>query len=337
MSHLTHSVVSNITMSGTSIESSSSSSSVVGVVPPAVPRSIEGAVGAAAILQVRADQAAAIANAAANDAAAVSSAHSIILEKHRTMFLQHAFGINPDGTAVNQAVLPDCLKKYKSVKTVEQYSDMVRCLTYWGEDEYLATAPEDDMEASRIYRFRRQHLQGYNYAKYFRIEETKSLDGSAKKILIHKNTEGIVVHMLAVFDVIHEAHCRLGHSAVDKTFVGTKPAHYSPTYELVKIYCENRYVCMEKQPTVPPRKGTKKPIMSSEFRDRFQVDLIDMRTMRKMDNYGVMQHWIMTVIDHSTGVVYLAALPRKTAKFVANELEKYFGFVGNPHIFHTGM
>ncbi len=214
---------------------------------------------------------------------------------------------------------------------------MVLCLTYWGEDEYLATAPEDDMEALRIYRFPRQHPQGYNYAKYFRVEETESLDGSAKKILIHKNTGGIVVHMLAIFDVIHEAHCRLGHLVVDKTLVGTKPAHYSTTYELVKIYCKNCYVCMEKQLIVPPRKGAKKPIMSSEFRDHFQVDLIDMRTMQKMDVYRVMQHWIMTIKDHSTGLVYLATLPRKTAKFVANELEKYFGFVGYPHIFHTGM
>jgi hypothetical protein len=113
--------------------------------------------------------------------------------------------------------------------------------------------------------------------------------------------------MLAVFDVIHEAHCRLGHLAVDKTLAGTKPAHYSPMYELVKIYCKNCYVCMEKQPTVLPR------IIFSEFRDRFQVDLIDTRTMRKIDIYGVMQHWIMTVKDHSTGLVYLAALPRKTA------------------------
>jgi hypothetical protein len=135
------------------------------------------------------------------------------------------------------------------------------------------------MEASRIYRFRRQHPQEYNYAKYFRIEETESLDGSAKMILIHKNTRGIVVHMLAIFDVIYKAHCRLGYLAVDKTLVGTKPAHYSPTYELVKIYCKNCYVCMEKQPTVLPRKGAKKPVIFSEFHDRFQVDLIDMRTM----------------------------------------------------------
>jgi hypothetical protein len=56
-----------------------------------------------------------------------------------------------------------------------------------------------------------------------------------------------------------------------------------------------------------------------------------------MGIYGVMQRWIMTIKDHSTGLVYLATLPRKTAEFVANELEKYFGFVGYPHIFHTGM
>jgi hypothetical protein len=182
------------------------------------------------------------------------------------MFFQRAFSINPNSTAVDQAVPPNCLKKYKSVKTVKQYNDMVWCLTHWGEDEYLAAAPEEDMEASRIYRFCRQHPQGYNYAKYFRIEDIKSLDESPKKILTHKNTGGIVVHMLAVFDVIHKAQCRLGYLAVDKTLAGTKPAHYSPTNGLCKIYCKNCYMCMEKQPTVLPRKGAKKPIISSEFR-----------------------------------------------------------------------
>ena len=39
----------------------------------------------------------------------------------------------------------------------------------------------------------------------------------------------------------------------------------------------------------------------------------------------------------SAGLIYLVALPRKMAKCVAAELEKYFGFVGYPSIFHTGM
>jgi hypothetical protein len=106
--------MSNITMSATSntlpsFSLSSSAASAVGVVPPAVPRSVEGAVDAAAFLQVCATQAAAIATAAANDAAAVSSTAGIILNKHCTMFLQLAFGINLDGTAVDQAALHDPL------------------------------------------------------------------------------------------------------------------------------------------------------------------------------------------------------------------------------------
>ncbi len=88
---------------------------------------------------------------------------------------------------------------------------------------------------------------------------------------------------------------------------------------------------------MPARKGAKKPILSSEFRDCFQVDLIDMPMMRKRDVYGQMQRWIMTVKDHSTGLVYLCALPRKRAVFVAAKLEKLFGFVGYPEFFHTGV
>jgi hypothetical protein len=76
-------------------------------------------------------------------------------------------------------------EEVQSIKTVDQYNNMVWRLTHWGEDEYLAAAPEEDMEALRIYRFRRQHPQGYKYAKYFCIEDSKSLDGSPKKILIH--------------------------------------------------------------------------------------------------------------------------------------------------------
>ncbi len=88
---------------------------------------------------------------------------------------------------------------------------------------------------------------------------------------------------------------------------------------------------------MPARKGAKKPILSSEFRNCFQVDLIDMRTMRKRDVYGQMQRWIMTVKDHLTGLVYLCTLPWRKAKFVAAELEKFFGFIGYPKIFHIGV
>jgi hypothetical protein len=62
-----------------------------------------------------------------------------------------------------------------------------------------------------------------------------------------------------------------------------------------------------------------------------------MQMMRKRDVYGQMQRWIMTVKEHSTGLVYLCALPRKRAAFVAVELEKFFGLVGYLEIFHTSV
>jgi hypothetical protein len=142
--------------------------------------------------------------------------------------------------------------------------------------------------------------------------------------------------MLDIFDVIHKAHSRQGHLKVDKTLANCT-MFYSPTYELCKLFINDCFVCHEKHPKVPARKGAKKPILSSEFRDHFQVDLIDMWTMRKRDVYGQMQHWIMTMKDHSTGLVYLCTLLRKKAEFVAAELEKFFGFVSYPKIFYTGV
>jgi hypothetical protein len=50
---------------------------------------------------------------------------------------------------------------------------------------------------------------------------------------------------------------------------------------------------------VPARKRAKKPILSSEFRDRFQVDLIDMRRMKKWDVYGQMQlDYVFSAMKH---------------------------------------
>jgi hypothetical protein len=186
-------------------------------------------------------------------------------------------------------------------------------------------------------KFCRENPQGHNYVRFFEVEEAKAIDGSPKMILKHQKTGGIASNMLDVFDIIQEAHCRQGHLKVEKTLANCTPAFYSPTYELCRLFINHCFVYHKKHPNVPARKGEKKLILSFEFRDRFQVDLINMRTMRKRGIYGQMQRWIITMKDHSTGLVYLCALPQKKAVFVAAKLEKFFGFVGYPEIFHTGV
>ncbi len=338
--------VTTIATAGTTTLPRIGDGSSVGNAAHAIPHSIvargQGPIAfleeCAAILSERADQAAAFAREAAADAQDFNNAHASIVAKHRKMFLQRAFGINPDGTAITDAsMLPGKLKKYKFIKTVEQYEEIIRVLTNWGDDAFLKKSSSDDSEAAAFLKFRKSNPQGYNYVKHFEVELTETPNGSVKMILKHKNSGCIVSHMLNIFDVIHDAHCRLGHMKVEKTLANRTSMFYSPTYELCKLFIADCSVCHEKLPSVPATKGAKKPILSSKFRDTIQKDLIDMRVMRKRDIYGNMQCWIMTVKDHSTGLVYLCALPSKKAQFVAAELEKYFGLIGYPEIFHTGV
>jgi hypothetical protein len=77
--------------------------------------------------------------------------------------------------------------------------------------------------------------------------------------------------MLDIFDVIAEAHSRMGHLRIKKTLANTKPTFFSPTYALCKLFCDDCFVCHEKQPSIPALKGAKKPIISSHFRDRSET------------------------------------------------------------------
>jgi hypothetical protein len=299
-------------------------SSGINVAPTAIPTSIVarprgGPIAfledRAAMLSQRADEAAAFARAAVTDALDFSNAHASIIDKHRKMFLQRAFGIAPDGTVI------ELKKEFKSVKTYEKYKDMIHVMSNWGDTAYLKEASFDDTVANEIRKFRKSNPSGYNYVRDFQIEVAETLDESQRLILKHKKSGGIVSHMLNIFDIIHEAHSKQGHLKAEKTLANMQPMHYSPTLEMCKLFCLDCFVCHERHPIVPPTKGAKKPILSSEFRDRIQVDLIDMRAMRKKDVYGNMQHWIMTGKDHSTGLLYLCVLPRKKAIFVAAVLE----------------
>ncbi len=84
----------------------------------------------AATLSQCAIQAAAVARDAAADAVDINNAHATIVTQHRKMFLARAFGINPDGTAITDpSLLPEKLKAYKSVESVEQYNYIIKVLS----------------------------------------------------------------------------------------------------------------------------------------------------------------------------------------------------------------
>jgi hypothetical protein len=49
----------------------------------------------------------------------------------------------------------------------------------------------------------------------------------------------------------------------------------------------------------------------------------------------VLMHWILTLKDHATSLVYLCTLPTKSANLIAYKLQEIFGIIGYPTIFHT--
>jgi hypothetical protein len=92
---------------------------------------------------------------------------------------------------------------------------------------------------------------------------------------------------------------------------------------------------MKKNPVTRNEKGNQTLIFSRNFGDRFQIDLIDFRKLRKRDPFGVLMRWVMTLKDHATGLTHICALPRKRPMLIAYKLQEIFGLLGYPKIFHT--
>ena len=93
------------------IGNGSSGSNVAPAIPDSIMAQERGPIAFleehAAILSERADQAAAFAREASANAQDFNNAHASIVAKHRKIFIQCAFGINPDGTAItNLSIVP---------------------------------------------------------------------------------------------------------------------------------------------------------------------------------------------------------------------------------------
>jgi hypothetical protein len=145
----------------------------------------------------------------------------------------------------------------------------------------------------------------------------------------------IVVSREEAFDCIDEWHQSNGHMGQERTWGYCREKNFNRIQELIKHYCETCPVCTKKNPVTQPARGSRKPIRSVHFRDRFQIDLIDFCKLRKRDPFGVLMYWVLVIKDNATELVYLCALPRKHPNLVAYKLQEIFGIIGFPKIFYT--
>ena len=262
-------------------------------------------------------------------------------EQHRKAFFSQVFGSERKKTGGEEK------KKGNNsmCKPKEEFDAVLHAVhTFHVMNAHDKEGDLSEVEKKEFNKFKKDNKQAYKWKDLYHTSSIELPDGSTKIVMCQMEKKAgesllspgqIVVSQEDVFDIIDELHRANGHMGQEWTHAMIAPKYYSITQDMVRIYCRTCHVCMEKNPTIQTHVGAKKPIYSSAWRDRFQVDLIDMRKFPRPDIYGVIQRWIMTVKDHSTSFTAVFSLPQKKPAFVAFELEKYFGLVGYPAIFHT--
>jgi hypothetical protein len=254
---------------------------------------------------------------------------------HKASFNAQAFPpgeVTAKNTKLKQKIQIDHIRNV--VHTWHDYADRAK----------ESTLSEQEEKAFSL--FKRANKPGNKWVKQYKTFEL-NVNGTMKVILRRmeskKDENGDeklelgreVISQEEVFDAINDIHRSTGHMGMERTHTHCADKYYSITQDMVRKYCRTCHVCIEANPVIAPHRGAKKPIYSDNWRDRFQVDLVDYRKMPRPNIYGQIQRWLMAVKDHSTGFTALFSLPRKKPMYVAFELERYFGLAGYPLIFHT--
>ena len=138
-------------------------------------------------------------------------------------------------------------------------------LENWAIGERIPSI-EDIDRRNAVKSFREGHKVGYKWVKTYHLEYT-SLPGQQipvfRRIEPDRAVGRVVVSQETVFNAIDEWHCLKGHMGQERTHNYCRERYYNCTQSLVRIYCETCFVCMQKNPSVAPLKGSRKPIRSN--------------------------------------------------------------------------
>jgi hypothetical protein len=273
---------------------------------------------------------------------AMAEAEVRAVARHRAAFMERAF---PPVTAERRQPVSHqvAISQMGKVRSKEDFDRIVNVVQNWRREIKLKEM-DPGYEKQRLSAFRAKHKTEAKLARQYVVEMIQVPGSLPRPVLrrLERNKQGIevpgriVVNQETAFDAIDEWHRGMVHQGQVSTWTYCQDKFYNVTQELVMHYCKTCVSCLKKHaPVTDPVRGSVKPIRSVAFRERFQIDLIDFRKLRKRDPFGLLMRWIMTLKDHATGFIYLCALPRKRANLVAYKLQEIFGVIGYPKIFHT--
>jgi len=261
-------------------------------------------------------------------------------ERHRQQFNRLAFSL--DSTTQTVKAQPG---RTSMTLTNAKWKEIIDTLLAWGPRDdagkYIPLPEIKDVEErKRLTEYRQCRKHAYEWVKNYEVEAfldpiTREVSHRLRRIG-KRGKNRIALPMDRVYGVIKEAHCEItSHCGRDATYSVVNANYYNITQEMVSTFISNCSVCIRKNMARKNLPGAKKPIHSSSFRDRFQVDLIDMRNNPQFDVFGVEMKWIVTCKDHFTGYTGFFPIPAKEARYVVYTLEQFFALIGYPKVFHT--
>lgn len=200
-------------------------------------------------------------------------------------------------------------KSRRNYFTQEQYSDFIDDIR-----QAKSNIPKNlnDKERRRLY-----HLK-----------DTYDIMQLGNKTRIIKRVKDSYITLVPVedtFAILDRIHKSLGHKGRDLMLNSSEMSEYANvSVEMIRAYLDNCKYCAENKMRRMTTGCVVKPILSSKFNERAQMDLIDMQSVQDGDF-----RWIMVYQDHLTKYVVLRALKAKEASGVANELIHIFCLLGN--------
>ncbi|KRX75023.1 KRAB-A domain-containing protein 2, partial [Trichinella sp. T6] len=156
--------------------------------------------------------------------------------------------------------------------------------------------------------------------------------GEENKLIRLGKNEAIrcIASIEEMFDVISDAHQKIGHGGEKKTFREAQNKWANVTQEACHLFLTFCEECHKKRARKLPKSLVVKPLVSTNLMSRAQVDLINFQTMPDGDF-----KYIMTYLNHFTKFCILSPLKSKRAEEVASKLLEIFLTFGAPSILQS--
>ena len=171
----------------------------------------------------------------------------------------------------------------------------------------------------------------------------KILPYQSVKVLYLRNKDSSlpdkrVLSIDEMYDVLLRIHLEQNHVRRIGLYKRMSQEFHGITEKTCNIFLQGCEECHLRKAKKSIKSLVVKPISSTRFLSRYQVDLIDFRDMSEehnMSESGIPYRWLLAYQDHFTKFIRLRPLKNKCAVEVADVIEDIFCELGIPHILQS--